>query len=88
VTQENEHADEHVAPDVVPESAGIKLPQPKEPQGDTAPAPTFKESFLTNYLKKAGKAMIVFAVIGCCFLMFAAWLLISTINQITAAVAK
>lgn len=52
-----------------------------EPQ----PAPKEKESFVKSYLRKVGKAMIVFAIIGCCFLMFAAWLLISTFDRMISA---
>lgn len=52
---------------------------------DPQPAPKEKESFVKSYLRKVGKAMIVFAIIGCCFLMFAAWLLISTFDRMISA---
>lgn len=90
MTEENDRMEQvsrkDMASDVVPDASESNWPE--APPETTSVAPANKESIVASYLKKAGKAMAVFAVIGCCFLMFAAWLLISTINQITQALSK
>ena len=68
-------------PSVIPEQKADELTQPAS---STVPAakPDTKQTFLQSYLKKAGKIMLIMTIIGCCFLMFAAWLLISTFDRI------
>lgn len=93
MTQQNDPGEERevpaAPPDAVPveirvgETPDLHLPEPKNQPAERPSAPVdSKESFLKKYLRNAGKAMIVFAVLGCCFLMFAAFMLISTFNRI------
>jgi hypothetical protein len=94
MTQQNDPGEERelppaAPPDAVPieirasEPSQLHLPEPRAEASGKAPAPVdSKESFLKKYLRNAGKAMIVFAVLGCFFLMFAAFMLISTFNRI------
>ncbi len=94
MTQQNDPGEERelppaAPPDAVPveihvgETPDLHLPEPKAQSAGRPSAPVdSKESFLKKYLRNAGKAMIVFAVLGCCFLMFAAFMLISTFNRI------
>lgn len=97
MTQQNDPGEEQNLPPASPPNAvpvnlnvsqpsNVNLPEPRVRERVNAeviaPAPDNKESFLKKYLRNAGKAMIVFAVLGCCFLMFAAFMLISTFNRI------
>ncbi|MDZ4836775.1 MAG: hypothetical protein SGJ27_23590 [Candidatus Melainabacteria bacterium] len=44
-----------------------------------------RQSFMHGYLKKAGKITALFAIIGCCFMMFAAWMIVSTFERVLSA---
>jgi len=46
-----------------------------------------RQSFLHGYLRKAGKLTAFMAIIGCCFMMFAAWMIASTFERILSAVS-
>jgi hypothetical protein len=79
--------DAQISPDAVPASS-LNLPQPSAGSVKTEPVLSEKESFVKSYLKKAGKAMAFFALLGCGFLMFAAWLIISTFDRIISSIPK
>ena len=61
---------------------------PANSAAGTAPVPSSKETFLKSYLKKAGKAMAIMAIIGCGLLMFAAWMIVSTLDRIVSSIPK
>lgn len=48
--------------------------------------PDAKPTFLQSYLKRAGKLLIIFTLIGCAVLTFAAWFLISTFDRIISSI--
>ena len=69
------------------EKAKAEVPAPQAPppllQAKKSPSLDAK-----GYLRKAGKMMVFFAVIGGLLLMFAAYMIISTIDRIIAAIGQ
>lgn len=69
------------------------MSEPNEkPRVDIIP-PSFgrdagRQSFLAGYLKKVGKITLFMAIIGCCFMMFAAYMIYSTFNRVLSAVSE
>ncbi len=66
------------------------MSEPEEPRKVEVLPPGFrvdtaKSSFLQGYLKKAGKITAFMAIIGCLFMMFAAWMITSTFERILSA---
>lgn len=47
-----------------------------------------RQSFLQGYLRKAGKLMAFIAIIGCCFMLFAAYMIASTFQNILSKVSE
>lgn len=65
----------------------------EKPRVDIIPPSSFgrdagRQSFLAGYLKKAGKITMFMAIIGCCFMMFAAYMIYSTFSRILSAVSE
>lgn len=69
------------------------MSEDEKPRVDIIPPSSFgrdagRQSFLAGYLKKAGKLTAFMAIIGCCFMMFAAFMIYSTFNRILSAVSE